>query len=211
MGINLTNFLTSKSKNTRMMDFQDLDHIDGLSISALSADLYKTKRDDLVMFYFRDGANHASVYTKSKIISENIKWNLSKKAKKIYSLIVNTRNANAFTGKQGYESLKKIADLTSEQLSKKQVEDEDYPKKYNQLMNINDKIGHEKLYRKDHKYDLFIPIKFNFDKRILGRGSCIFIHLTEDYKPTAGCVALKKKDFYIMLKLINKNTRIKIF
>ena len=111
------------------MDFQDLDHIDGLSISALSADLYKTKRDDLVMFYFRDGANHASVYTKSKIISENIKWNLSQKAKKIYSLIVNTRNANAFTGKQGYESLAKIADLTSEQLSKKQVEDEDYPKK----------------------------------------------------------------------------------
>ena len=129
MGINLTNFLTSKSKNTRMMDFQDLDHIDGLSISALSADLYKTKRDDLVMFYFRDGANHASVYTQSKIISENIKWNINQKSKKIYSLIVNTRNANAFTGKQGYESLAKIADLTSEQLSKKQVEDEDYPKK----------------------------------------------------------------------------------
>ena len=129
MGINLTNFLTSKSKNTRMMDFQDLDHIDGLSISALCADLYKTKRDDLVMFYFRDGANHASVYTKSKIVSENIKWNLSQKAKKIYSLIVNTRNANAFTGKQGYESLKKIADLTSEKLSTKKVEDEDYPKK----------------------------------------------------------------------------------
>ncbi len=104
MGINLTNFLTSKSKNTRMMDFQDLDHIDGLSISALSADLYKTKRDDLVMFYFRDGANHASVYTQSKIISENIKWNINQKSKKIYSLIVNTRNANAFTGKQGYEN-----------------------------------------------------------------------------------------------------------
>ena len=119
MGINLTNFLTSQSKNTRMMDFQDLDHIDGLSISALSADLYKDKRDDLTMFYFRDGANHASVYTQSKIISENIKWNINQKSKKIYSLIVNTRNANAFTGKQGYESLKKIADLTSEQLNKK--------------------------------------------------------------------------------------------
>ena len=84
MGINLTNFLTSKSKNTRMMDFQDLDHIDGLSISALSADLYKTKRDDLVMFYFREGANFASVYTQSKILSENIKWNLNQKTKKIY-------------------------------------------------------------------------------------------------------------------------------
>ena len=87
----------------------------------------------------------------------------------------------------------------------------DDPKKYNQLVNGKDKIGHEKLFRKDHKYDLLIPIKFNFNKRILGKGSCIFIHLTKDYKPTAGCVALKKKDFLIMLKLINKNSRIKIF
>ena len=109
MGINLSNFLTSKSKNTRMIDFQDLDHIDGLSISVDSANLYKDSRDDLSMFYFRDGANYASVYTQSKIVSENIKWNLNQKSKKIYSLLVNTRNANAFTGKQGYESLKKLS------------------------------------------------------------------------------------------------------
>jgi glutamate N-acetyltransferase/amino-acid N-acetyltransferase len=63
------------------------------------------------MFYFRDGANHASVYTQSKIVSENIKWNLNQKVKKYIHLLVNTRNANAFTGKQGYESLKKISDL----------------------------------------------------------------------------------------------------
>ena len=108
MGINLTNFLSSKSKNKRMTEFQDLDHVDGVSISTVCANLYESSRDDLVMFYFRDGANHASVYTQSKIVSENIKWNLNQKAKKIYSLIVNTRNANAFTGKQGYESLKKL-------------------------------------------------------------------------------------------------------
>ena len=89
-------------------------------------------------------------------------------------------------------------------------DDKDDPKKYNQLVNVNDKIGHEKLFRKDHKYDLLIPIKFNFNKRILGKGSCIFIHLTKDYKPTAGCVALKKKDFLIMLKIIKKNSLIKI-
>ena len=65
MGINLTNFLSSKSKNKRMMEFQDLDHIDGVSISTVSANLYKIQRDDLVMFYFRDGANYASVYTLS--------------------------------------------------------------------------------------------------------------------------------------------------
>ena len=103
MGINLSNFLLSKSKNKRMLEYQDLDHIDGVSISTVCANLYKNVRDDLVMFYFRDGANYASVYTQSKIISENIKWNLNQKSKKIFSLMVNSRNANCFTGKQGYK------------------------------------------------------------------------------------------------------------
>tara|TARA_B100001121_G_scaffold210295_1_gene184219 strand:+ start:62 stop:1363 length:1302 start_codon:yes stop_codon:yes gene_type:complete len=129
MGINLTNFLSSKSKNKRMNEFQDLDHIEGLSISTISADLYKDTRDDLVMFYFRDGANYASIYTQSKIISENIRWNLNQKSKKIYSLIVNARNANCFTGKQGYRSLEKIAELVSQKLTDKQKQDEDDPKK----------------------------------------------------------------------------------
>ena len=129
MGINLTNFLSSKSKNKRMTEFQDLDHIDGMSISTVSADLYKDPRDDLVMFYFRDGANFASVYTQSKVISENIKWNLNQKIQKVFSLVVNTRNANCFTGKQGYRSLEKIAENISEKLTKKQIEDEDQPKK----------------------------------------------------------------------------------
>ena len=129
MGINLTNFLSSKSKNKRMMEFQDLDHIDGVSISTVSADLYKDPRDDLVMFYFRDGVNYASVYTQSKIVSENIKWNLKHKIKKVFALVVNARNANCFTGKQGFRSLEKIAELVSGQLSEKQKEDEDNPKK----------------------------------------------------------------------------------
>ena len=129
MGINFNNFLSSKSKSKRMMEFQDLDHIDGVSISTVSANLYNNSRDDLVMFYFREGANYASVYTQSKIISENIKWNLNQKVKKIFSLIVNTRNANCFTGKQGYKSLEKIAELVSQKLTEKQKEDEDLPKK----------------------------------------------------------------------------------
>ena len=85
------------------------------------------------------------------------------------------------------------------------------PKKYNKLIKIEKKLKHEKLKRKDYKYDLLIPIKYNFKKPIKGLGSCIFIHLTKDYKPTAGCVALKKKDFLIMLKLIKRNSKIKIF
>ena len=128
MGINIPNFLSSKSKNRKMIDFQDLDHLNGLSISTVSANLYNNSRDDLVMFYFREGANFASVYTQSKILSENIKWNLNQKTKKIYSLLVNTRNANSFTGEHGYKSMQVIAETLSNQLNQKQKNDEDEPK-----------------------------------------------------------------------------------
>jgi L,D-peptidoglycan transpeptidase YkuD (ErfK/YbiS/YcfS/YnhG family) len=90
-------------------------------------------------------------------------------------------------------------------------DDINFPEKYNKRIKIVRKIKYEKLRRKDYKYDLLIPIKFNYKKPILGLGSCIFIHLTKDYKPTAGCIALKKKDFLIMLKLIRKDSKIKIF
>ena len=90
-------------------------------------------------------------------------------------------------------------------------DDVNVSKKYNKLIKIEKKISHEKLYRKDYKYDLFIPIKYNFKNSIIGKGSCIFIHLTKDYQPTTGCIALKKKDFLILLKLINKRTKIKIY
>ena len=85
-----------------------------------------------------------------------------------------------------------------------------HPEKYNKLTTTDIEIKHEKLKRKDHKYNLLIPIKYNFDKPKVKLGSCIFIHLTKDYKPTAGCIGLKQKDFLIMLKIINKNTRVKI-
>ena len=89
-------------------------------------------------------------------------------------------------------------------------DDVNYPKKYNCLIKINKKIKHEKLRRYDSKYDLFIPINYNRKNPKVGLGSCIFLHLTKNYKPTAGCIALKKKDFLIMLKLIKKNTKIRI-
>ena len=89
--------------------------------------------------------------------------------------------------------------------------DVNFPKKYNKIIKIQKKITHEKLKRKDYKYDYLIPIKYNFKKNIVGKGSCIFIHLTKNYNPTAGCVALKEKDFLIMLKLIKRNTKIKIY
>ena len=129
MPLNLKNFINSQALKSKMNDFQDLDHLEGVSISTICANLYGKLRDDLVMFYFRDGANYASVYTKSNIVSENIKWNRNIKSKKIKSLLINTRNANTFTGAEGYKGLKEIAEEISIELSKKQTEDEDHPKK----------------------------------------------------------------------------------
>ena len=129
MVINFNNFLNTENKNAKIGDFQDLDHLDGVSISTTSANLYNNKRDDVVLFYFRDGANYASVYTQSKIISENIKWNMKIKSKKVRALLVNTRNANAFTGAKGFKSLVNLADSLSIQLSEKNKIDDENPMK----------------------------------------------------------------------------------
>ena len=82
--------------------------------------------------------------------------------------------------------------------------------RYNKLIKISKKIKHEKMFRRDNKYDFLIPIKYNMEKIIKKKGSAIFLHLTNNYKPTNGCIALKKNDFLILLKLINNKTKIKI-
>ena len=82
-------------------------------------------------------------------------------------------------------------------------------KKYNEETQLFNKKNKENFFRKDHKYDYLITISHN-DKKIPHMGSAIFIHLTNNYKPTAGCIALKKKDFDILLNLINQKTKIKI-
>ena len=82
-------------------------------------------------------------------------------------------------------------------------------KKYNEEIKTRNKNLRESLYRKDHKYDYIISINHN-EKKTPSKGSAIFIHLTNNYKPTTGCIALKKKDFEILLKLIDRKTQIKI-
>ena len=81
---------------------------------------------------------------------------------------------------------------------------------YNKKIKTNKKIKHEKLFRVDYKYNYLIIIKYNYLKTIPNKGSAIFIHLTKNYKPTAGCIGLKEKDLLILLKLINTKTKIKI-
>ena len=117
MTINIRNFLNVKNKLSKMRDFQDLGHIDGISISAITADLYGDGRDDITLFYFSEGAKYASVYTKSKIVSENIKFNLQLKNKLVKALFINTKNANTFTGKQGFESIKELSKYLSKELT----------------------------------------------------------------------------------------------
>ncbi len=82
--------------------------------------------------------------------------------------------------------------------------------KYNKEIKINKNIKYEKLYRSDHNYDYFILIKYNYVKTKKNKGSAIFIHLSKNYKPTAGCIALSKKDFLILAKIVKKNTKIVI-
>ena len=109
MTINLKNFLNNKNKMSKMGEFQNLKQIEGLEMSSVSADLYGNGRDDLTLFYFSKGANYATVNTTNSIVSETIAWNNNSHKKLIKSLMVNTKNANTFTGKQGKESLDIVA------------------------------------------------------------------------------------------------------
>ena len=200
MVINLNNLFNSISKNSKMGDFQDLEHIDGLSISTTSANLYSKQRDDLVLFYFRNGANYASVYTQSKLISENIKWNLKINKKKIKALLINTRNANAFTGKDGFKGLKILADDLSQELTQKQKNDEENPVKIESdeiLFACTGTIGEifptEKI--KKSIPDLIKKIKYTQNKYIWIKASMGI--LTTDLKPK-----LAMEECYIGNKMV---------
>ena len=200
MVINLNNLFNSISKNSKTRDFQDLDHLDGVSVSTTCANLYSQKRDDVVLFYFRNGASYASVYTQSKLISENIKWNLKISKKKIKALLINTRNANAFTGKDGFKSLKILAENLSQELTQKQKNDEEKPKKIepNEILfactgTIGEIFPTEKI--KKSIPDLIKKIKYTQNKYIWIKASMGI--LTTDLKPK-----LAMEECYIGNKLI---------
>ncbi len=109
MTINIKNFLNEKTKLSKMGEFQSLKQIEGLEMASISADLYKDGRDDLALFYFTKGANYATLTTSNSITSEYIPWNNNSHKKIIKGLLVNTKNANTFTGKQGKESIDTLA------------------------------------------------------------------------------------------------------
>jgi len=186
MDFGINNFFDKKYKDSKIGHFQDLEHIDGLSISTVSCGLYDKKRDDLVLFYFRESANYANVYTQSKIVSENIKWNKKIKEKKIFGILINTRNANAMTGKDGYNSLKKISLNLSKLLNSKQIIDEDKPIeiKPSQILfactgTIGEKFPENKIL--DNTKNLVEKIKYNQNKLIWIKAALGI--MTTDTKP----------------------------
>jgi glutamate N-acetyltransferase/amino-acid N-acetyltransferase len=116
------NFFNRDKKISKMGDFQEVKHIEGLQVSSVSADLYKNGRDDLSLFYFPDGANYAVAYTQNSVVSESITWNRENTKNNIKALIVNTKNANTFTGDQGIKGLDEIAKNLVENLKKIEIE-----------------------------------------------------------------------------------------
>ena len=120
MTINIKNFLKDKTKLSKMVEFQNLKKIEGLEMSAVSADLYGNGRDDIALFYFSKGANYATLTTTNSITSEFIPWNNNSHKKIVKGLLVNTKNANTFTGKQGKESLDTLAKNLSRILTLKE-------------------------------------------------------------------------------------------
>ena len=88
--------------------------------------------------------------------------------------------------------------------------DDPISKKYNRLIKTSNKIKHEKLYRRDNKYDILIELDYNLKKTIPFAGSAIFLHLTKNYKPTAGCIAINLNDMRILIKILDKNNLIEI-
>jgi glutamate N-acetyltransferase/amino-acid N-acetyltransferase len=135
MTLNLKNLLNPKIKMSKMGEFQELQPIDGLQISAISADLYGDGRDDLTLFFFEDGANVGAVYTNSKVTSASINWNLKIKRNFVKAIMINTKNANTFTGLKGAQGLKEVAQALAKSLT---VKSSQSPKGVKEVVKITD-------------------------------------------------------------------------
>jgi len=67
----------------------------------------------------------------------------------------------------------------------------------------------EHLWRADALYDIVVVLSANTRPRIQGRGSAIFMHLARpDGGPTAGCIALSRRDLRLVLERLGRGSRI---
>jgi len=207
MAINLKNLISLAKRNSKMGEFQELKDIEGLHISAVSAGLYKDKRDDLSLFYFPEGSNCAVAYTKNSIVSESITWNRKNSKNNIKALVVNTKNANTFTGEQGLTSLDDIAKVLNESLKKYENENGYEKTKVKEILFastgvIGEKFPAEKI--KANISNLVSNIKINQNKLIWIKVASAI--MTTDTKPKVAYSEIKLGDKKIRIAGIAKGS-----
>ena len=207
MTINIKNFFGSSKKISKMGDFQELKHIEGVQVSAVSANLYKNGREDLSLFYFPGGANYAVAYTKSSIVSESITWNRDNTKNNIKALIVNTKNANTFTGTQGLDSLNEISKVLIDSLNNLEVENGYQKSKVKDLLFastgvIGEKFPVEKIRTSIQR--LVENLRINQNKLIwIKMASAI---MTTDTKPKVAYAEIKIGDKFVRISGIAKGS-----
>ena len=207
MTINIKNFLRFGERLSKMGDFQELKHIEGLQVSSVSANLYKNGREDLSLFYFPGGANYAAAYTQSSIVSESINWNRENTKNNIKALVVNTKNANTFTGDQGLNSLNEIAKKLIESLKSFEIENKYEKSKVKDLLFastgvIGEKFPVEKI--TNNIPNLVQNLRINQNKLIwLKMASAI---MTTDTKPKVASSEIKIGDKIVRISGIAKGS-----
>ena len=207
MEINLKNFLNFNKRASKMGDFQELKHIEGLHVAAISAGLYKNARDDLSLFYFPEGSNHAVAYTQNSIVSESITWNRENTKNNIKALVVNTKNANTFTGVQGSSGLDEIAKTLVESLKKFENENKYEKTKIKDILFastgvIGEKFPVEKI--KANINNLISNLRINQNKLIwLKVASAI---MTTDTKPKVAYSEIRLGDKIVRIAGIAKGS-----
>ena len=207
MKINLKNLLEPNMKTSKMGDFQELKQIEGLQVSAVSADLYKNRRDDLSLFYFPEGSNYAVAYTQNSIVSESITWNEKNSKNSIKALVVNTKNANTFTGEQGLNSLDNIAKTLVESLKKYEIENNYEKTKTKEILFsstgvIGEKFPVEKI--KANIPNLVSSLKINQNKLIWIKVATAI--MTTDTKPKISYSEIKLGDKIVRIAGIAKGS-----
>ena len=201
------NFFSRDKKISKMGDFQEVKHIEGLQVSSVSADLYKNGRDDLSLFYFPDGANYAVAYTQNSVVSESITWNRENTKNNIKALIVNTKNANTFTGDQGIKGLDEIAKNLVENLKKIEVENGYEKTKIKDLLFastgvIGEKFPVEKINK--NITNLVSNLRINQNKLIWMKVASAI--MTTDTRPKVAFIEIKLGDKKVRIAGIAKGS-----
>ena len=207
MTINIKNLFRSGKKLSQMGEFQEVKHIEGVQVSAVSADLYKSRREDLALFYFPEGANYAVAYTQNSIVSESIVWNRENTKNNIKALVVNTKNANTFTGDQGLNSLNEIAKKLIDSLRKLESENSYEKSKIKDLLFASTGVIGEKFPAEEilsNIPNLVENLRINQNKIIwMKMASAI---MTTDTKPKVASSEIKIGDKIVRISGIAKGS-----